>query len=431
MAGFIIPGSDTCVKISGYIVGQFTFGNLNTGYGGGPHVGNSALVVDPTKARDTIGWDTRLNFSLDVRQDTAYGVARGYFDAQWDAANGHDALEGTAIGTTASQGGIGGNNVGYLNHAYLQWAGLTVGKANSFFSFYGGGEAWANVFSPDQNGFNQPILFAYTATFGGGFSASLAAQSPGSEGPSGGGTNVGNLPGYAYGGQKAPDVVANIRVDQGWGSAQLSGVAHNVNVSNDGFANLPGGSDRNTWGYGINGGVKFNLPSFGPGDYIEAQATYTQSAIWFSGIPDGNWGENGAVNGNGIAMPVGDTFNYTNALTGAQEWATPTAWSMSVTAEHHFSPVFSLDPEFSYAQLHWNQGGAGGNLAANSESFIAGLVGHWDPVPHIDFELEIIYQDTHQSTPGLYNGVTGVNAGIAFPKNTDGFDGRFQVTRDF
>src|ERR1700733_9448051 len=68
------------------------------------------------------------------------------------------------------------------------WAGITAGKAPSFYSFTGGGAAWYNFFSPDQQGFNQPDLLAYTASFGGGFSATVAAQSPGSNGSSGGGT---------------------------------------------------------------------------------------------------------------------------------------------------------------------------------------------------------------------------------------------------
>jgi hypothetical protein len=32
MAGFIIPGSDTCLKISGYITGQVEAGNTQTSY---------------------------------------------------------------------------------------------------------------------------------------------------------------------------------------------------------------------------------------------------------------------------------------------------------------------------------------------------------------------------------------------------------------
>ena len=70
----------------------------------------------------------------------------------------------------------------YLNTAYLTWAGITAGKAQSFYSFTGGGDNWANLFSPDRKGFNEPDLLAYTASFGGGFSATISAESPGRNG---------------------------------------------------------------------------------------------------------------------------------------------------------------------------------------------------------------------------------------------------------
>ena len=35
----------------------------------------------------------------------------------------------------------------------------------------------------------------------------------------------------AYGGFQAPDVVANLRVDQAWGSAQIMGALHDVNAT--------------------------------------------------------------------------------------------------------------------------------------------------------------------------------------------------------
>lgn len=34
-----------------------------------------------------------------------------------------------------------------------------------------------------------------------------------------------------YGGFQAPDVVANLRVDQAWGSAQIMGALHQVNAT--------------------------------------------------------------------------------------------------------------------------------------------------------------------------------------------------------
>ena len=117
----------------------------------------------------------------------------------------------------------------------MTWAGITAGKAQSFYSFTGGGDNWANIFSPDQKGFNEPDLLAYTASFGGGFSATIAAQSPGTNGGSGGGTQMsaGNI---TFGGQRWPDIVGALHYKSGWGEAQISGVIHDVNVSANGLA---------------------------------------------------------------------------------------------------------------------------------------------------------------------------------------------------
>src|SRR5271169_6453026 len=268
ITGWTLPGSDTCVKFSGYITAQFTGGNLNTQYNFGsiadaataaanPFIPQSAAVAaglaaintgtpsglpldsrltqrvliaaspaqnNQTFNRNETGWSIRSNFGFDMASNTAYGPLIGHFDLNVDASNGFDPLEGSPE-----------PNIAYLNTGYLTWAGITAGKAQSFYSFTGGGDNWANIFSPDQKGFNEPDLIAYTASFGGGFSATIAAQSQGTNGGSGGGTNMtgsaGSNPGsIVFGGQRWPDIVGALHVKQGWGEAQVSGVIHNVNV---------------------------------------------------------------------------------------------------------------------------------------------------------------------------------------------------------
>jgi opacity protein-like surface antigen len=235
MAGFIIPGSDTCLKIGGYITAHFSAGNIENGYGwtGGVLRGTS-LTQTAGDLRSNIGFFMRGNLSLDTRTNTAYGVLRGYAEFQFDTGNGFD----NGVGAAGAAPGAFGSQA-YMNLGYIQWAGITAGKAPSFFSFFGGGEGWDNIYSPDQQGFNQPLMFAYTATFGGGFSATIAAQSPLAVGSSGPGTNV-NLDTANFG-MTAPDVVGNLRLDQSWGSAQVSGVAHQVHVfETAGAGTVPG-----------------------------------------------------------------------------------------------------------------------------------------------------------------------------------------------
>ena len=154
----------------------------------------------------------------------------------------------------------------------------------------------------------------------------------------------------------APDIVGVLRVDQGWGSAQVSGVAHQVHVSaND--ASSPAALPRpGTTGAGAFGaGVSFNLPMLGAADKFALQGDYTKNAIWYSGILDGMWGENGAVNGNGLCRPGRrHLLRRSERCRRSRFWSNPTAWSIGGTFEHHFSPVFSLDPQASYAQINWS-----------------------------------------------------------------------------
>ena len=106
-------------------------------------------------------------------------------------------------------------------------------------------------------------------------------------------------------------------------------------------ASWPATASRTKTGWGVDAGVKFNLPSFGPGDDFLVTGSYTQSAVWYSGLPDGMWGENGQVNGNGQPMYLADAFF--NPLTN--QWSKPTAWSVAAMLEHHFTPQFYVDLE--------------------------------------------------------------------------------------
>jgi hypothetical protein len=215
-----------------------------------------------------------------------------------------------------------------------------------------------------------------------------------------------------------------VRVDQAWGAAQLSGVAHNVRATD-----WAGTSHQDVWGWGVNGGVKINLPALGAGDNFQAQASWTRNAAWFSGLLDAMDGEAQSykgVNGNGLGPVYADTWSN-----GDGTWATPTAWSVSALMELHFSPVFWVGPEFAYGEQHWSNLSAFSGVPVNTYSWVVGPTLHWDPVPHLDFALELMYQYTHQSTP-VNGGIAGaVGSPTSFPNNADGFVGRLFVTRDF
>src|SRR5260370_4891975 len=162
--------------------------------------------------RDSQGWTIRANLGFDFASNTAYGPLIGHFDINSDLGSGLDSPNGSFT---------------YVNTGYVTWAGITAGKAQSFFSFIGGGDNWNNFFSPDRKGFNEPNLLAYTASFGGGFSATISAESNQKMGDNfesiAGGSN---MPGInsTFGGQRWPDIVGALHVKQGLGEAHVAGV---------------------------------------------------------------------------------------------------------------------------------------------------------------------------------------------------------------
>jgi hypothetical protein len=508
ITGWTLPGSDTCVKFSGYMTAHFIGGNISNAYNsaagitslqeaaidpfapahlnqilmveggdGTPTIFNGsaapvtldgvtyapgAPITGPGSTtalklpnqqnaifnRNAIGWNIRANFGFDLASNTAYGPLIGHFDLNSDLGNGFDSPGGSFT---------------YVNTGYVTWAGITAGKAQSFYSFIGGGDNWNNFFSPDRKGFNEPNLLAYTASFGGGFTATISAEAQGTEGSSGGGTNftggygpnnAGGFPAVAgpttFGGQRWPDIVGALHVKQGWGEAQVSGVIHNVNVRDYGYyqtdtCGLSGiaicDAQQGKVGWGIDAGVKYNLPSFGAGDDVVITGSYTRNAVWYSGIPDAMNGENGQVNGNGQPMILADS--YFNPLTN--QWATPTAWSVSGLLEHHWTPVFYTDLEASVGQLLWSgQNGSvfvpgtgyvgTGLLSPHATTWLIGADIGWNPVTNLNFDLELMYQHTEQTAPSGNIG-TILNTGAFIPGlwegQSAGFEGRLRITRYF
>ena len=103
-----------------------------------------------------------------------------------------------------------------------------------------------------------------------------------------------------YGGFQAPDIVANLRVDQAWGSAQIMGALHQVNASTTLtwlLRQLPAVTPTTRWVLSIGAGIKLNAPMIGQGDYFQAQVNYTQGALrYIFQTPNSNWGKvNGAT----------------------------------------------------------------------------------------------------------------------------------------
>jgi hypothetical protein len=117
---------------------------------------------------DTSTYNTRTRgiISFDSRSQTEWGTLRAYIRAGWEMQSDTSEL--------GAEGDYRGRR--YFDRAFIQFAGLTVGKTQSFFDFYADALNYTTTIingSDTGHGIN---LIAYTATFGGGFSATVSLE---------------------------------------------------------------------------------------------------------------------------------------------------------------------------------------------------------------------------------------------------------------
>jgi len=382
-AGFYyIPGTDTCLKVGGFVRAEMNFNSNNSFY---PANGDHSL-------RSYNFEQSRARFvaSFDARSQTEYGTLRSYFNLGMQASNGGG---GSGIGT-------------YANRGFIQWAGFTAGLADSFFDFwvtprYSNQTNWI---TSDVGG-GGTIVFAYTAQFGNGFSASVAAED----------TTVRRTAIYtqAYAGRQWPDFVGNLRVDQAWGSAQVMGAIHQVR----------GVTNGNKVGWAVGGGVHLNLP-WAKGDTFTVQAAYAKGALDYilAGIQTGGT----FVSQNGTNFAFWNQFDAVVNTGGGLELTS--GWSVYAGAKHNWSPMWNTSIYGGYAAVTFNStaaavlnGGAGGNPDWNVAQVGSRTV--WTPVRNLALSVDVMYNHVGSAQAQGGANVTGSDVGW--------FQGMFRVQRNF
>ena len=98
-----------------------------------------------------------------MRQQTEYGTLRTYIRIGVKQTTPAD-VEGGVV---------------FWDRAFIQFAGFTVGKTQSFFDLftYGGAYSYHNVRTSGDTGAAGGNVWAYTAQFGNGFSGTLSLES--------------------------------------------------------------------------------------------------------------------------------------------------------------------------------------------------------------------------------------------------------------
>src|SRR5438874_7361815 len=130
---FYIPGTDTCIKIGGYLRVDTTF---NGGAHGAP-AWNSDLGQQ-NRYRDYFVSRSRLALTVDTRTATEYGVVRtfGQGDFQFNNIGGGTVNPSvlTAAGVNSNLLSTAGGGYVAVEYLFIQFAGFTFGKSSSAYS---------------------------------------------------------------------------------------------------------------------------------------------------------------------------------------------------------------------------------------------------------------------------------------------------------
>lgn len=461
-AGFYyIPGTDTCIKIGGYLRADFDWQSAPTM----THYWNGDSAHFDRATTNDVMTRARFNTSWDVRAQTEYGTLRTYARVGWQGTT-QAATNGTYFGGTYT-------TAAYIDRAMIQFAGFTFGKAQSFSDFSAPHSNGTLLFFSDTGGTGTNLI-AYTAQFGNGLSLTVSAEDATYRRdplidannfvalPAGGAN-----PSSDYMGGNIPDFVAALRLDQAWGSAQVSGALHQVAGAYYGAANSVPGSvvfgthPGDKWGWNIRGGLSFNIP-WGPGDQLILEGAYSEGATHYSGNNANVLG----MYGNGGTGPLNGTFglglitdgvfatNATaiNAAFGGGTYSgnieLTKSWSAYGSFQHFWTPslrtsvfggVFGVDYSDAANALlcsTTNAGAAYSNISGCNFDFKlwqVGARGIWSPVTNLDLSIDVLYMklDQEHNTNATLPAAGARPAGVYTMNDQDSWAVLFRAQRNF
>jgi hypothetical protein len=193
---FYIPGTETCLRIGGYVRYDIGVGDV------GSFDGAKSFDHKDGDEQDTFYKNARFTLKTWTGQETELGTLKTYTETRFNFGNrnnyGGFSTSGDPIGNPA-----GNKNVS-LNFAWIQLGGLRVGKDESAFdTFIGYAGSVINDTLVPYGDFDTNVV-QYYFDAGNGFSAVVSLEE-------GSGT-VGTIDSYV------PHVVGGVKYTQGWGA---------------------------------------------------------------------------------------------------------------------------------------------------------------------------------------------------------------------
>ena len=425
---FFIPGTDTCLKIGGRVRADYAYVGAKAQFSGlGTVAGTTAPVVSQAKdGQNTIGYEARGRIDFDARTRTSFGTVQTAAGLRMARVTGILSQAAAASATSTSTA---------LEYAFVRFAGFTFGASRDNFAFmpslpYGAGH-WGSF----ANGAKQ---LAYTATFGGGISATIALQDyldtagASSIANAGftGGVALAAAPYYVY--NSIPQINANVRIDQAWGAFQLMGAYADVSAANVGTNAVAAQNyDKSKGVYAIGAGAKINLPMLAKGDALYLTAAYANGMTEYTT----NWT---SFKSSAYSRDVnGYTMNHPSLVAETTGLETVKSWAVAAMFEHYWAPQYRSVLFGSYGQLDapaaaktrvWN----GTTGFGDATTWNVGTNFAWLPTKGFEIGVEVIYARVNQDVRGYTAASTALVPVTAVSSKSDSnVTGRLRVERTF
>jgi hypothetical protein len=452
---FYIPGTDTCIKLGGYVRIDTTFNGSvydQPAWSGDLGQGN--------RYRDYFASRSRMALTVDTRTATEYGVVRtfgqGDFQFTTQANNNTNPANFTASPTAGTQTSLlnqPGEGYVAVEMVFIQFAGFTFGKSASAYAtpwhgYPGNNSSFLLGGHDTVTGVNN---IQYTAQFGNGVSGTIGLDDPVVFNR----TSVANLTlgmgatgGFVntYGGVHAPDIVGNIRVDQAWGLFQVSAAAHLVNASynvlnttavpagaigpaggvSTGFSEI-NGHPNDVWGGSVMAALQIkNIPT-GAGDDIKLDASYAKGdtkQVIATSAASPSFAIFGVVGGKNPTTASYDTVGFGSTSDavylpvfagGDGRLHLTEAWGIRGAFNHNWDPYWSSSLFGSYSAVRYDNvakaticavytpgKAVSADYVCNPDFNVSqlGLVTRWTPVKNLTFSVEGMWFHLDQKFQG-------------------------------
>jgi hypothetical protein len=422
---FYIPGTDTCLKIGGMVRADYGF---NAG-------GSHGQYWDGAQAQYNRGTHdfqtrTRTQISFDARTQTEYGTLRSFtrLGMQYSSTNGN-TIDGQI----------------YFDRAFIQLGGFTFGKTLSFYDAFSGGYASFTTLVGAADSGNGINTAAYTAQFGNGFTGTVGIEDAnwrraGIWSTVDGVYVPGTAPTSRYGGQQMPNIIGNLRVDQAWGTAQLSAVLQQVRATYYTPYTSVSGHPDDEFGFAVQGAVQVKLP-WAAGDTFTIQASYSEGATAYVFGNSNGKSTLGVYNAGGMEVFSGLLVDGVYGATGNIELTK--IFGLNAGIEHYWTPNLRTSVFGDYLNVDFN-GNASALICASNPFRVGAVAGGavqagcnpdwsmyqvgtrtvWNPVKNLDVGLELLYTKFESDAAGT----TINNVTVA---DQDVFSGFVRIQRNF